>query len=93
VGARRGLAFPLTRIGLLVVVGSLAASALQFYVSFAGDVSDLSGRDVALDRKSLWAHFTRDFLFSGGAAGVLFWVGLGVLVLGILRNVGVLGRQ
>ena len=35
--------FPLTRLGLLVVVGSLAASAFRFYAAFAEQAGTLAG--------------------------------------------------
>jgi hypothetical protein len=84
---------PLTRLGLLLVVGSLAASTFQYYVAFAHEVSDFGGKEPALDRKSVWEHFARDFLFSGATAGVLFWVGIAVLAVGIIRNIGVFVRR
>jgi hypothetical protein len=92
VGAKRGLGLPLTRLGLLLVVGSLAASGFRYYIAFAQEVSDLSAKEPALDRKSVWNHFAHDFLFSGGAPGVLFWVGIAVLGLGIARNLGAFRR-
>jgi hypothetical protein len=76
---------PLARIGITLVVGAVVASAFQFYIAFAQEASDLS-HDPALDRGGLWRHFTNEFLFSGTIPSILFWVGIGIMGVGIARN-------
>lgn len=76
---------PFTRLGLLLVVGALAASVFRFYIAFAQEAADLSS-NVPTDRKGLSDHFVHDFLFSGSAAGLLFWGGLLLMIVGIARN-------
>ena len=85
--------FPLTRLGLLLVVGSLAVSAFRYYIAFAQQVSDLNGKDPALDRRSIWDQVLREFLFSGTLGGLLFWAGVALLLAGIARTVALLFRR
>ena len=78
--------FPLTRMGLLVLVGALACSVFRFYAAFAAEASDLNTRDAVLEPRNLLRHFVNDFLFAGTEATCLFWAGVALLILGIMRN-------
>jgi hypothetical protein len=76
---------PLTRLGLLLMVGSLAVSALRFYIAFASEAADM-GKDLPADRHAVWEQFLRNFLFAGSAATFLFWGGMALMLAGIARN-------
>lgn len=78
--------FPLTRMGLLLLVGAFACSAFRFYVTFAREAGDLDNRGVSFERRDVLRHFLNDFLFAGTEATVLFWGAMALMILGILRN-------
>ena len=84
-GRSRGLSLPLFRLGILVIVGSLAASVVEFYRGVGMQIADMNGPDVATGKHDLWVHFRDHFLFAGGTAGVLFWVGIALCGVGIIR--------
>ena len=77
---------PFIRIGLTLVVGSLLASLITFYLSVGAYMSDMQGEAIATRPRDLAQHFTRDFLFAGAIPGIIFYVGVAVMVVGILSN-------
>jgi hypothetical protein len=81
------LRFPLFRLGLLVVVGAVFVSVVSFYIGVGTQLADLSGEDLATEPRALVDHFVANFLFAGSTAGVVFWAGIGLCVLGIGRMV------
>ena len=80
---KRGI--PFFRLGLLLVIGSLGASVVRFYVGFAEKAADLNA-DIPSERAELWPLFRRDYLFAGSAAGWLMWGGVAIVAFGIYRN-------
>ncbi|MBX3376588.1 MAG: hypothetical protein KF678_06245 [Phycisphaeraceae bacterium] len=78
--------FPLFRLGLTVVAGSLFASLIYFYLALGENLSTVSGSEVSTEPRDLLTHFRRDFLFAGTTPAILFYIGLGILLLGIVRN-------
>ena len=80
---KRGI--PFFRLGLLLVIGSVGASVMRFYISFAEKAADLNA-DIPTERAELWPMFQRDFLFAGSTAGWLMWGGVALMALGIYRN-------
>lgn len=77
--------FPLTRLGLLLVVGSVFASLIRWYVAFGESLADLDA-EVSTERADMGRDFVNSFLFTGSVPGVLFWVGVAVMAAGIVRN-------
>ncbi|NUQ52200.1 MAG: hypothetical protein HUU19_05825 [Phycisphaerales bacterium] len=77
--------FPFFRVGLLLVIGSLGASVVRFYVGFAEKAADLNS-NIPSERAELWPMFQRDYLFAGSAAGWLMWGGVAIMAFGIFRN-------
>lgn len=90
---RRPRRFPLIRLGLLVVVGSLFASVLRFYMGVAESFSSMSGETRSTAPKDLARWFVSDFLFAGTTAGALFWVGLALCAAGVLRRMAGMGGR
>lgn len=84
--ARRPRRFPFVRLGLLLVVGSVFASLIRWYIAFAQAASDFSADDPPAERGAMLRQFAREFLFAGGVPGWLLWIGLGVIMVGIVRN-------
>jgi hypothetical protein len=84
---------PLIRLGLLVIVGSVFASVVNFYIGTARQFADLSGQDLSTEPRDLLNHFADNFLFAGTAPGVLFWVGIALCIAGIARNLAGSGRK
>ncbi|MCC6971810.1 MAG: hypothetical protein IT434_16480 [Phycisphaerales bacterium] len=80
---KRGI--PFFRLGLLLVIGSLGASVVRFYVGFAEKAADLNS-DIPSERAELWPMFQRDYLFAGSVAGWLMWGGVAIMAFGIYRN-------
>ena len=83
---RRFPLFPLFRLGLLVVIGSVAASAFQFYISVGQSMAAMSGDEPATTARDLLHHFRDHFLFSGAIPGILFWVGVVLMFAGVFRG-------
>jgi hypothetical protein len=77
---------PFIRIGLTLVVGSVLASLITFYIGVGVSMADMQGETMSTQPRDLLAHFTRDFLFAGAIPGIIFYIGLAVMVLGIVRN-------
>lgn len=80
---RRGI--PFFRLGLLLVIGSVGASVMRFYIGFAEKAADLNS-DIPSERAELWPMFQRDFLFAGSTSGWLMWGGVAIMALGVYRN-------
>jgi len=78
--------FPLFRLGLLIIVGSVAASAFQFYISLGQSMAAMSGDEPASTPRDLLHHFRDHFLFAGTIPGILFWTGVVLMFAGIIRG-------
>lgn len=76
---------PFTRIGLTLVVGSVLASLIMFYIGLGASMADMSHEAPATEPKDLFQHFTRHFLFQGTGPTFLFWLGIAVMIVGIIR--------
>lgn len=77
---------PLIRIGLTVIVGSVLASLIMFYVNLGQSFADQSGPDQSTAPRDLLNHFTKDFLFAGTVPTGIFWFGALIMLVGIVRN-------
>ncbi|MEX2220036.1 MAG: hypothetical protein WD749_14895 [Phycisphaerales bacterium] len=75
---------PFTRVGLLLVIGSLTVSAFRYYVAFMQQAADLDSKTMPEDRDAALSQFLNGFLFSGSVAGILFWLGLGLMMFGAI---------
>lgn len=82
----RAYRVPLFRIGLTLIVGSMLASLIFFYVSVGQTMADPQGETMSTQPRDLLHHFTTKFLFAGGIPGILFYAGLAFMVVGIIRN-------
>lgn len=82
-GARR---IPLIRIGLTIIVGSVFASLIMFYVNLGESFANQSGPDPSTKPRDLLNHFTKDFLFAGTVPTGIFWLGAIIILVGIVRN-------
>lgn len=82
---KRRRRFPWTRLGLLLVVGSVFASLIRWYVAFGASLADLDA-DVSTQRADMGRDFLANFLFGGTVPGVLFWAGIAAIGIGIVRN-------
>lgn len=78
--------FPLVRLGLLLVVGSLMASVFRFYIGLGESLSSMSGDAPSTESRDLARYFLSDFLFAGTAAGLLFWGGIALCIAGSVRR-------
>ena len=78
--------FPLTRIGLTLVVGSVLASLFMFYIGLGTSMADMSHEAPSTEARGLIDHFLHHFLFVSVGPGSLFWLGLVIMILGIARN-------
>lgn len=81
----RARRFPFFRLGLLLVVGSVGASVVRFYVGFAEQAADLNS-NIPTQRSELWPMFRDGYLFAGSTAGWLMWVGVALMGIGLSRN-------
>lgn len=77
---------PIIRIGLTVIVGSLLASVVTFYVSIGQTFANQSGPDQSTEPRDLLTHFTKNFLFVGTVPTAIFWLGAFIMLIGIIRN-------
>lgn len=77
---------PCFRLGLTLVAGSLLASLIYFYLALGESLSSATGPDVSTEPRDLLTHFQRNFLFAGSTPGILFYIGLALMLLGIIRN-------
>ena len=74
---------PLIRIGITLAVGSVVASAVQFYLAIATTAGDL---DAAMPetKRGMGDWFTKDFLFKGTIPTILFWTGVAIALVGMV---------
>jgi hypothetical protein len=77
---------PIIRVGLLIIVGALFASVISFYIGTAQQLADMSGEHLSTEPRDLLNHFTANFLFAGATPGIMFWCGVLLCALGIVRN-------
>lgn len=84
--------FPLIRLGLLLVVGAVFASLVRFYIAYGQAAADLTREDFTEDRREIAGDFAAHFLFSGGVPMALFWLGIVLMGVGIVRNFRAAGR-
>ncbi len=78
--------FPVFRIGLTILAGSVLASLFYFYLGLGESMAKLNDETISTEPRDLLAYFTKNFLFAGSTAGILFYVGAALMVLGIIRN-------
>ena len=82
----RPFRFPLFRVGLLVLIGSLFASVIYFYIGLSQSLSSMTGDAPSTEPRDLARYFLHNFLFSGTIPGILFWLGVALMLAGILRG-------
>lgn len=75
---------PLIRVGITLAFGSVVANVVQFYVAMGEQAADL-GAEVPATAKGVSDWFVSDFLFKGTMPSLLFWGGVAVAALGIVR--------
>ena len=85
-GMARARRVPLFRIGLTLLIGSVAASLIHYYLAMGTGMADMGGGGVSTEPRDLVAHFVRNVLFVGAVPGALFYCGAAFMVLGIIRN-------
>jgi len=84
----RGFRFPFFRLGLLVVVGAVFASVIEFYVGLGKSLADLSKEGPSTEPRDLADHFLKNFLFAGTVPSVLFWAGIVLMAVGVIHGFG-----
>jgi len=77
---------PLFRIGLTLVIGAVLASLIFYYLAIGQSMADMQGETLSTQPRDLLTHFTSKFLFAGDIPGIIFYSGLGFMLLGIIRN-------
>ncbi len=75
---------PLIRIGLTLAIGSIIASAVRFYVAIGAAAADLNS-DLPTNPRGIQDWFFKDFLFKGSIPEILFWTGVAVCIVGMVR--------
>ena len=82
---------PLIRVGITLAVGSVVASAVQFYVAMGAAAADLNAT-VPTTGRPVGDWFVKDFLFQGTIPTGLFWTGIAIAGLGcVVMALGVGG--
>lgn len=83
---RRRRFFPFIRLGLTLVVGAALISLVQYYVALGDQAADLKGPDtLPANREEFLHHLVKDVLFAGTRDGIVFWIGVALIFMGIAR--------
>jgi hypothetical protein len=78
---------PFFRLGMLLIAGAVFVSVFEFYIGFGAVASDMGGREaVPEDRREIARFFMDKFLLKGSVAMVLFWGGIALCAVGIVRR-------
>lgn len=79
---------PITRLGLTLIVGSVAVSLVQFYFDFGQSLAHLDRPDTGPEtRPEIVGYIVRSVLFRGAIPAVLFWLGTVAMVVGIVVRI------
>lgn len=84
--------FPITRLGLTLIIASVFVSVIRFYVDMGARAADFDA-PIPEDATTLAQAFRDTFLFRGYIASLLMYGGCALLFVGFLRNIAGIGRK
>ena len=84
--------FPITRLGLTLIIASIFVSIIRFYVDMGARAADFNA-DIPDSAGTLAQAFRDTFLFRGYIASLLMYAGCALLLVSFLRNITAVQRR